>query len=603
MNFKKPIIPITNLETFKVRISQIPPFDVAFKEMALTDYEMLVATIYRLNELIGINQKYIDLTEDTLNWLIEDGLTQEVTNKLIEWLNDGTLENLINETLFNMKLDKTEFEDYKNILNQTLLDLEQDLQTTIDDEISRIDGEINHIKKKINILPISVRHYGAKGDGVTDDTVAIQSAFEENNNIYFPHGTYVIKNTITIENENTIVNGFNSTLLIEQNGLSDTFKVLANATIKNLKFNQNLKGRNSINVYGATVHVENCEFTGYTADYGRYQTDSAILLMYSPNTRIINCKFTNHGYQYYAHENLKLVRSISIQDESDNTIVDGCYFHKVNQGIIITPDNVTIRNNVFDDIKDNDIYAFSNNTYIHNNTFINKWDEGIVLNRGNYFISNNYFENQLGYVINVNGNTESIMINNNQFVNNDETSSTTIISFRSNDFEVNNLTFSGNYLNVQTKPDITHMFNFGKINTLNITNNNMEVEIHSGGYLFRFYRPIYAANISNNIVKNTGEYSGNVFKDPSNITNIINSNNIFNNITQVDYNYNQIQANTTNNHNLLSDKRKIGFINDKPTDARYPLGSIMFNSVPNVNRPMGWVHLGDGSWKEIGWGD
>jgi hypothetical protein len=40
--------------------------------------------------------------------------------------------------------------------------------------------------------------YGAKGDGSTDDTTSIQSAFSSNNEVYFPPGTYIISRTITL---------------------------------------------------------------------------------------------------------------------------------------------------------------------------------------------------------------------------------------------------------------------------------------------------------------------------------------------------------------------------------------------------------------------
>src|SRR5213078_3627417 len=44
---------------------------------------------------------------------------------------------------------------------------------------------------------VNVKNFGAKGDGVTDDTAAIRKAFEAvrmtpNATIYFPRGTYLV---------------------------------------------------------------------------------------------------------------------------------------------------------------------------------------------------------------------------------------------------------------------------------------------------------------------------------------------------------------------------------------------------------------------------
>ena len=54
-----------------------------------------------------------------------------------------------------------------------------------------------------SIADVSVEDYGAKGDGVTDDTAAFQSAIAaaqtlNQNGVYVPMGNYVIKAALTL---------------------------------------------------------------------------------------------------------------------------------------------------------------------------------------------------------------------------------------------------------------------------------------------------------------------------------------------------------------------------------------------------------------------
>jgi len=61
----------------------------------------------------------------------------------------------------------------------------------------------------------NVLDYGAKGDGVTDDTLAIQAAIDSGNAVYFPKGTYLLTLAQTI----TLEGGVTKTCLVAKTGM------------------------------------------------------------------------------------------------------------------------------------------------------------------------------------------------------------------------------------------------------------------------------------------------------------------------------------------------------------------------------------------------
>ncbi len=52
---------------------------------------------------------------------------------------------------------------------------------------------------------VNLRLLGAKGDGITDDTAAIQKAIAEHSTIYIPSGRYLVSNTITLKSDTALI--------------------------------------------------------------------------------------------------------------------------------------------------------------------------------------------------------------------------------------------------------------------------------------------------------------------------------------------------------------------------------------------------------------
>ena len=60
---------------------------------------------------------------------------------------------------------------------------------------------------------VNVKQFGAVGDGVTDDTVAIQAALYIGGKIYFPGGTY-LHTGLSVASKGTVLRGDGATITI-----------------------------------------------------------------------------------------------------------------------------------------------------------------------------------------------------------------------------------------------------------------------------------------------------------------------------------------------------------------------------------------------------
>lgn len=123
---------------------------------------------------------------------------------------------------------------------------------------------------------VSVKDFGAVGNGVADDTTAIQTAINSGvKTIFFPPGSYLVSSTITLSNTGArlVGAGPNATSIVRSSGTTDVLSWSGSAYdggVKSIKFSCNgMTGGNIISaVQQQRFTVSDCVFgQGYNGIY------------------------------------------------------------------------------------------------------------------------------------------------------------------------------------------------------------------------------------------------------------------------------------------------------------------------------------------------
>lgn len=143
----------------KLNINQITVEDTEH----YTVLKLLHKLINKINELVYANGDIYD----KLDYLLNDGLSKEVVKALTEWLNDGTLSDIITEEVL----------------------------VEIDSRLDKIEAQLSSVT--INALYPPQQLNPCYGDGVNDDSQNLQSMIDflyENGGgvIQFPRGVYIV---------------------------------------------------------------------------------------------------------------------------------------------------------------------------------------------------------------------------------------------------------------------------------------------------------------------------------------------------------------------------------------------------------------------------
>lgn len=251
------LIPIEQIQNLCVRLGVITVQDLN----QYTAIEMIYLLAKKVNEVIdGVNKQ-----SENIEYLLGQGLIDQILIIFDEWLSNGTFDQLINQTALK----------------------------TVNDRIDRIS--------------ITPEIYGAKGDGVTDDTESFKQMFTELASgcdiILGKDKTYCISDgglNCTVDAVKII--GNNATLkLIDDSGYIEGLvygthnKNIINATcnhftIEHLNFDGNIEHNyllvNGEKYYGVhpDLHIE-----GIPNTFGAYNVINFI----GSGLEVKNCQFTN----------------------------------------------------------------------------------------------------------------------------------------------------------------------------------------------------------------------------------------------------------------------------------------------------------------------
>lgn len=238
---------------------------------------------------------------------------------------------------------------------------------------------------------VSIKDFGAKGDGVSDDTASIQAAINSiaatGGCVCIPTGTYIVSNTITLPSKVSIAgSGIASAVIsatLAMTNLQDVFYANTSTfvTICNISILGNTNGTNGA---GSAIHFKNGSNNSVSNVYIENTTQAGIRLEEQNNSSVDSCTLNYCGRTGYADNH-----GIMVYSAAGSVIA--------NYSIKIT--NNKIRNSFRKGITTYGPNASVYDLLIDGNTITSSGLANIYVggpNQSNIRITNNYVNN--GYV-------------------------------------------------------------------------------------------------------------------------------------------------------------------------------------------------------------
>ena len=296
-------------------------FDV-YDYDGLSMQELLCQFYTKINECVDFSNSTLNLC----SWLVNEGLKEEVAEKLTTWLTDGTLENIINVTLFdnlNNKIDSASSQ-LEQIENKTVKFI------TLEDFGGKADAKYTKNDEWYSDAECTIL--------ATDNTEALERAIDEIHDKSFKIqllGHYCIRKT-----EKILIN--KSSVDIIGLGIHQT----------SLKFTHSNSGF-LLNKTSGNGYIYEIHFNNFSIDVGNIECIKGEQCYFN-NISISNNK--NVGL-YLKESSMMYINRITLLDNNNSLKFDSCGFVVIEQvNIWNSIDKCIILNNLNNDININNTW-------------------------------------------------------------------------------------------------------------------------------------------------------------------------------------------------------------------------------------------------------
>ncbi len=245
---------------------------------------------------------------------------------------------------------------------QAVEDKGEEVLNSIPADYTELMGDVDNLKSAF----VTPQMFGAKADGTTDDTVAIQSAIDSGIRVLFPKGVYIVSAPLMITKAGTVLEGVNNydytstlngaKLKIKASTWSDAFFKFEhgadNSIIRNLQMEGTLPGltgayqpENGI-LFDSAVSdefVAGCCFENLFISYcTRGVSMNSIFKTRFENVYVSNCRA--YGFFLAGKSGVANATMLTLINCYANTCVRGYYLRRVSYSSLINcaSDNQTV---------------------------------------------------------------------------------------------------------------------------------------------------------------------------------------------------------------------------------------------------------------------